>query len=112
MIIIIKQGEDSLILKGRLKSDKVNNTYTLSGYGKVSNVTDILNVMLFDNVSVKIQQMHGRKLIFYENGELLKKRILPKTYLYHLGENNLELVLMDNAGKELILEISNTTVEK
>lgn len=78
------------------------DNYIVEMNGEDRNITKILNSRIFDEVEITITS-HGFATVEYSLiGLLIKKKIKSKTYRYFVGDNDLDEILTNCAGQEVV----------
>lgn len=103
---IQKKGGECVQIKGVLQL-KHDDSYIMFYKGRLINLTEFLNCMLLDDVYVKVQDKYSKKILFEEQGKLIKEKVQPCYYLHHVNRQDLDSILWNNVGRELIIEIRN-----
>lgn len=100
----------SLVLRGNLNLKHDNDDYIMFSSGRTTNISEYLNVMLLNDVFVEVKNPYDGEILFSESGQLVKEKVSPKYYLYHVNGIDLDSVLWDNVGRKLEIEIKNITM--
>lgn len=98
-----------MILRGKLCLDCNNDNYLIVGNGRSTNLSEILNVMLLDDVNIKIRNMYDGRELFNAKGKLIKEKISKSFYLYYVGGLDLDSVLWELVDRKLEIELVNVT---
>ena len=96
-------------LEGKLNLHIKNNKiceYTMFSKGRLTNISEILDTMLLCDVEIKITDLYTEKVLFDEQGKLVRKKF-GKLYLYHVNGQNLDDVLWNNVESRLCIETKN-----
>lgn len=105
------KGDGFVVLRGKLNLSHRNDDYTIFSNGRLTNLSEILNVMLFDSVRMKAVDKYSGQVLFNVEGELLKKKVGKCFYLYHIGDFNIDEVLWELVGRKIEIDIKNITKE-
>ena len=98
-----------MTLKGVLNLKHSNDEYLIFSGGRITNISEYLNVMLLNDVYVEVTNSYDGKVLFSESGQLVKEKVSPKYYMYHVNGTDLDSVLWNNVGNRLEIEIKNIT---
>lgn len=100
-----------MVLKGQLNLKHDNDDYLIFSKGRLENVSEYLNLLLCDDVYVCVKTMYDSMVLFKAEGKLIKDKVSPKFYTYHIcgqdGKYDLDSVLWNNVGNKLEIEIKN-----
>lgn len=94
-------------VEGKLNLKHNDIDYIMFHKGRSTNISEILNVQLMDDVYVCVEDAYTNEVLFKERGQLIKDKIDNGFYLYHIGGQDLDSVLWDNVGQRLCIEIEN-----
>ena len=100
-----------LILNGKLYLSHKNDDYTIVGNGRLTNLSEMLNVMLFEDVRMKIVSKYDGQVLFDVKGKLVKKKMGKCFYLYHIEDFNIDEVLWRLVDRKIEIDIKNITKE-
>ena len=100
-----------LILNGKLHLSHKNDDYTIFSNGRLTNLSEMLNVMLLDDVRMKVVNKYNGQVLFNVEGKLVKKKVSKCFYLYHIDNFNIDEVLWDFVGRKIEVDIKNITKE-
>ena len=90
---------------GRLNYSDYAQYQIITSIG-ATNISEILDKVYYStNNKMKIKIMNGSKILYNEEGNLLKKSGDFGIYDYHINGFNLEQVLFFNCGKQIDIEI-------
>ena len=98
-----------MTLKGVLNLKHSNDEYLIFSGGRITNISEYLNVMLLNDVFVEVKNTYTDEILFSESGQLVKEKISKYYYLYHVNGKDLDTLLWDNIGRRLEIEIKNIT---
>lgn len=98
-----------MILTGKLCLNQ-KDEYTLFSGGRLANLTDKLNLMLLEDVHMRIRNMYNKKVYVDVGGKLIKDKVSPKFYLYHIDGVNVDQLLWDLVGLKLEIELKNVSL--
>jgi len=80
--------------------------YQIFERGNIYNLTEKLNLLLWDKVSVMVQK--NQDITFCEEGKLTKQKCPSgKLYQYFVGNKNLDEILWSNVGNTIQIEIKS-----
>lgn len=96
-----------MVLIGKLSLDHENDDYIMFSKGRLVNLTDILHTMLLEDVSFIIRNTYDGKTLLDVEGKLVKERVSPKYYLFHINEVDIDTVLWNLVGSKIEVEINN-----
>lgn len=99
-----------MILKGKLCLNQKDD-YTLFSGGRLVSLTEYLNLMLLEDVHMTIKNMYDKKVIIDVKGKLIKDKVSPKFYLYHINGVNVDQLLWDLVGLKLEIELKNVSAQ-
>lgn len=99
-----------LILKGKLCLNQKDD-YTVFNNGRLLNLTEHLNLMLLQDVHMSVKSMYDGKVFFDLKGELVKDRVQPMYYMYHIDGQDIDSILWGLVGLKLEIEVNNITKE-
>lgn len=94
-------------LEGILQLKYDNDSYIIFHKGRLVNLTEFLDCMLLDDIYAKVRDKYSNEILFEEEGKLIKERVQPYYYTYHVNGADLDSVLWDNVGRRLEIEIRN-----
>lgn len=97
-----------MVIKGILELSPNFNTvdYQIFEKGNIYNLTEKLNLLLMDKVSIIIQKFND--IILCEEGKLTKIPIgSNKLYQYFINSKNFDKVLWNNVGNLISIEIKS-----
>lgn len=100
-----------MILSGKLCLDYASNDYLMVGNGRATNLSEMLNVMLLENVRMKVVNKYNGQALFDVEGQLVKEKVSKSFYLYHIGNFNFDEVLWELVDRKIEIDIKNTTKE-
>lgn len=98
-----------MIIKGRLNLSAKNDDYIMFHSGRSVNINEILNLMLMDDVYVCVRNLYTDKVLFNEEGKIIKDKVSACYYLYHINNKDLDTILWNNVGNRLMICIENIT---
>lgn len=96
-------------ITGILKLHYNTDDYIMFCKGRLVNISEYLNCMLLDDVYVCIKDGYTNDVLFENEGRLVKEKVQPCYYLYHINGQNFDSILWDNVGKKLSIEIVNVS---
>jgi len=96
-----------MTISGILKLKHDNDDYIMFSKGHLVNISEYLNCMLLDDVYIKVFDEYNKKILFKEKGQLIKEKIKPRYYVYHVNGANLDDILWNNVGRRLTIVIKN-----
>ena len=97
-----------MILKGKLCLNQKDD-YTLFSGGMLVSLTEYLNNMLLEDVHMVIKNMYDKKVILDVKGKLIKDKVSPKYYLYHIDGVNVDQLLWGLVGSKLEIKLKNVS---
>ncbi len=98
-----------MILCGKLSLHHKTNDYTMFNNGKLTNLSDIMNVMLLEDVRMKAVNKYDGQVLFDVKGKLVKKKMGKCFYLYHIEDFNIDEVLWGLVDRKIEIDIKNIT---
>lgn len=99
-----------MILRGKLCLNR-DDDYLIVGNGRATNLSEMLNVMLLENVRMKVVNKYNGQALFDVEGKLVKEKVSKSFYLYHIGDFNIDEVLWSLVGRKIEIDIKNITKE-
>ena len=100
-----------LILSGNLHLSHKNDDYTVFSNGRLTNLSEMLNMMLLEDVKMKVINKHDGQVLLDVEGKLEKKKVSRCFYLYHIDNLNIDEVLWGLVGRKVEIDIKNITKE-
>ena len=100
-----------MILSGKLCLDYASNDYLIVGNGRLTNLSETLNVMLLEDVKVVIKNTYDGKELFNVKGKLIKEKVDKGFYLYYVDGQDMDSVLWDFVDRKIEIDIKNITKE-
>lgn len=94
-------------IKGKLCLSKKTNDYMVVAGGRTTNLSEYLNTMLFENVSILIKNIYDGKTYIETSGKLLKEKKGRYLYLYHVGNEDIDSVLWELIGCKIYIDVKN-----
>lgn len=98
-----------MILRGKLCLNR-DDDYLIVDNGKATNLSEVLNVMLLEDVKVKIKNMYDGKHLFSAEGKLVKDKISKSFYLYCVDNRDMDSILWNLVDRKLEVELVNVTI--
>lgn len=99
-----------MILSGKLCLNR-DDDYTIFSNGRLTNLSEILNVMLLEDVRMKAVNKYNGQVLFDVEGKLAKKKMGKCFYLYHIDNLNIDEFLWGFVGRKIEIDIKNITKE-
>lgn len=96
-----------MVIQGKLTLKYDDDSYLMFTKGRSENISEYLNLLLMDDVYVRVETMFEKNVLFEAKGQLIKDKISPKYYTYHVCGFDLDSVLWNNVGNKLKIEIKN-----
>lgn len=100
-----------MIIRGKLNLKHDNDNYIMFSGGRLVDLTEHLNLMLLQDVHMSVKSMYDGKVFFDLKGKLVKDRVQPMYYMYHIDGQDIDSILWGLVGLKLEIEVNNITKE-
>lgn len=98
-----------MVIEGILNLHHATDDYLMFYSGRLVNISEHLNCMLLDDVYVCIKDGYTDDVLFENEGRLVKEKVQPCYYTYHVNGQDFDSILWDNVGKRLNIKIINVS---
>ena len=93
-------------ISGKLNLSHRNNDYTMFSNGRLTNLSELLNVMLLENIKFSIKDTYNKVLVDVK-GKLIKEKKGKCFYLYHVDGVDIDSILWNLVGSKVEIELKN-----
>ena len=101
-----------MILTGKLSLSHDKDDYIIFGKGRNTNLSELLNLMLMEDIKMIVKDMYDGKTLINTEGNLIKDKVSRCYYMYHVGSVNVDEILWNLVGRRLEIELLNVTEEE
>lgn len=98
-----------MVVKGKLNLSRHNDDYIIFEDGRNANISNMLNLMLFDYVSLHVENTYNDETLVDISGKLIKEKVAPCLYLFHIDGVDIDSILWGLIGRKLKIELNNIT---
>lgn len=94
-------------ITGKLYLRENKCDYLIFHKGRVVDVSKVLDIMLFEKVSISIKNLYNNKTLVCAEGKLIKKKVGSKLYLYYVDDIDIDSVLWNLVNANIEIQIHN-----
>lgn len=92
-------------LTGKLCLNEKTNDYMIFAGGRTSNLSEYLNMLIFERVSVVVTSSYSGQVCVDRTGQLLKVKVGKYLYQYSVGGNDIDSVLWNLVGNRVNVKV-------
>jgi len=98
-----------VILAGKLSLSHNKDDYIIFGKGRNTNLTELLNLMLTENIKMIVKDIYSGEILINTEGKLIKDKVSRCFYMYRIGSVDVDEILWNLADSQLEIELLNIT---